>query len=64
MPKLPRLTAKDLIKIIHPRIVKRIFEDIKINPDEVKEEPRIELIEVDDNTQALMDDVVTEWDKR
>lgn len=29
-----------------------------------KKEPRIELIEVDKDTQALMDDVVTEWDKR
>ena len=71
MPKLPRLTAKDLMKIlkkngfllirqsgshmiyrneegiratvpfhakkiIHPKIVKRILEDIKVSPEDVK----------------------------
>ncbi len=30
---------------------------------QVKEEPYIELMEVDNDTQALMDDVITEWDK-
>lgn len=31
---------------------------------QIKVEPYIELIEVDDDTQVLMDDVVAEWDKR
>lgn len=31
---------------------------------QIKEEPEIELIEVDDDTQALMDGVITEWNKR
>lgn len=31
---------------------------------QIKGEPEIELIEVDDDTQALMDGVITEWNKR